>query len=72
MTLTLLERLRLDADLELELLSERSGVPVRTIRHLETGQVRRPQLKTLRPLARALDCKVSALAEDFRAERAAA
>lgn len=64
--MTLLERKRLDARLDREALSAKSGVPVRTIRELESGRVRTPKLDTLAPLADALDVAVSELALDFR------
>lgn len=64
--MTLLERLRLDARLDRFALSRKAGVPVRTIRELESGRVRTPKLETLAPLADALGVAVSELAIDFR------
>jgi transcriptional regulator with XRE-family HTH domain len=63
--MTLLEILRLDARLDRKQLADRSGVPVRTIRELESGRVRRPTQRTLGPLADVLDVPVSRLALDF-------
>jgi transcriptional regulator with XRE-family HTH domain/tetratricopeptide (TPR) repeat protein len=50
-----LRRLRLRAGLTQEALAERSGVSVSTIRGLETGRRRNPQLASVRQLATALD-----------------
>lgn len=66
MTLTLMERTRLDKRMSRVQLNQVSGVPVRTIRELESGRVKRPTQDTLEPLADALELSVSALAEDFR------
>lgn len=66
--MTLLERLRLDARLSRNELAIRTGVPVRTIRELESGRVRNPRLDTLGPLADVLPATVSALASDFRTQ----
>src|SRR5882757_5335792 len=48
-------RFRLRAGLTQEELAERSGVSTRTIRGLETGDRRNPQLASLRQLADAMD-----------------
>lgn len=46
-----LEELRLSAPLSREELSRETGVSYGTIRGLETGEIKRPQIKTLRALA---------------------
>ncbi|GAA2716514.1 MULTISPECIES: helix-turn-helix domain-containing protein [Streptomyces] len=51
---TLLRRLRRDAGMTQELLAERAGVGVRTIRGLETGERADPRVTTVRLLADAL------------------
>lgn len=52
---TVLRQLRLRAGLTQEELAERAGLSVRTIRGLETGTRRNPQLTSLRRLADAMD-----------------
>src|SRR4051812_40431612 len=52
---SVVRRLRLRAGLTQEELAERSGVSVRTIRGIETGSRRNPQLVSLVQLADALE-----------------
>ncbi|MFC0432673.1 helix-turn-helix domain-containing protein [Kutzneria buriramensis] len=52
-----IRRFRLRAGLTQEALAERSGVSISTIRGLETGKRRNPQLASVRQLAAALDLK---------------
>jgi transcriptional regulator with XRE-family HTH domain len=59
--MTRLEQLRIDRFLTPEQLAEQSGVPARTIRNLEAGEVGRPRLTTLRPLAEFFDVPPSEL-----------
>ncbi|WP_405965373.1 tetratricopeptide repeat protein [Streptomyces sp. NBC_00723] len=56
-------RLRLRAGLTQEALAERSGVSVSTIRGVETGKRRNPQLASVRQLAAALDLRPAELDE---------
>jgi transcriptional regulator with XRE-family HTH domain len=49
--MTRLEQLRVDALLSREELAERTGVSVRTLRHLEANPPRRPRIQTIKPLA---------------------
>lgn len=66
MTLTLMEKLRLDKRMSRDDLHSRSGVPLRTIRELESGRVKWPKQETVQPIADALRVKPSMLMEDFR------
>ncbi|MET8979966.1 tetratricopeptide repeat protein [Streptomyces sp. NPDC004539] len=52
-----IRRLRLGAGLTQEALAERSGVSVSTIRGMETGRRRNPQLASVRQLAAALELR---------------
>ncbi|HEY8981932.1 MAG TPA: helix-turn-helix domain-containing protein, partial [Streptomyces sp.] len=52
-----IRRLRLGAGLTQEALAERSGVSVSTIRGMETGRRRNPQLASVRRLAEALELR---------------
>ncbi|KAA2262708.1 helix-turn-helix domain-containing protein [Solihabitans fulvus] len=54
---TRLRQLRLEAGLTQEGMADRSGVSVRTIRGLETGQRAEPRMATVRRLADTLDLK---------------
>ncbi len=63
--MTLLEQMRLDAHLSRAHLAAETGVSERTIRELESGRVRRPQLDTLVPLATRFHMSVSDLAANF-------
>lgn len=63
--MTRLEQMRLDAGMTRVGLALRTGVPARTIRELETGNVRRPRLATLAPLAEQFDVPASELLADF-------
>lgn len=67
-----LRRFRLRAGLTQEALAERSGVSVRTIRGLETGNRRNPQRSSLRQLADALELSDGDRAELMSAEQASA
>jgi transcriptional regulator with XRE-family HTH domain len=58
-----IRRLRLRAGLTQEALAERSGVSVSTIRGMETGRRRNPQLASVRQLAAALDLRSAELDE---------
>ncbi|MGC0344232.1 ATP-binding protein [Streptomyces sp. SLBN-8D4] len=58
-----LRRLRLRVGLTQEVLAERSGVSVSTIRGLETGRRRNPQLASVRQLAAALELQPAELDE---------
>lgn len=62
---TLLERKRMGARMTIRDLAERSRVPARTIRELESGRVASPRDETLFPLADALDVDPVALKNDF-------
>jgi transcriptional regulator with XRE-family HTH domain len=59
----LLKQLRRETELTQEDLAERSGLSVRTIRRLETGESANPQLDTVRLLADALSLKPDARAQ---------
>ena len=50
----MLRRVRLQAQLTQEELSERSGVSVRTVRNLESGRLKTPRLSSVRALAKGL------------------
>ncbi|GAB3429083.1 helix-turn-helix domain-containing protein [Actinophytocola sediminis] len=54
---SLLRQLRRDAGLTQEILAERTGLAVRTIRRLESGESANPQLDTVRVLADGLGLK---------------
>lgn len=69
--MTLLEELRLRARLTRDDLATKSGVPVRTIRNLESGQVRNPADRTIFPLADALEVEPVELMQSFRQPQAA-
>jgi tetratricopeptide (TPR) repeat protein/transcriptional regulator with XRE-family HTH domain len=56
-----IRRFRLRAGLTQEALAERSGVSVSTIRGMETGKRRNPQLASVRQLAAALDLRPAEL-----------
>jgi transcriptional regulator with XRE-family HTH domain len=58
---TRLEQLRIDRYLTPEELAGETGVPARTIRNLESGDVERPRIRTLRPLAEFFDVPPSEL-----------
>lgn len=57
-----LRRLRFNADVDVEELSARTGVPVTTIYNLERGDIKHPRLKTVRPLAEFFDVPAGDLA----------
>lgn len=65
-------RFRLRAGLTQEALAERSGVSVSTIRGLETGKRRNPQLASMRQLAAACDLRPAELDELLAAAAGAA
>ncbi|MGW1271104.1 ATP-binding protein [Streptomyces sp. NPDC002491] len=69
---TTVRRFRLRAGLTQEALSERSGVSVSTIRGMETGKRRNPQLASVRQLASALDLRPVELEELLAAAAGAA
>ncbi|WP_079041112.1 MULTISPECIES: tetratricopeptide repeat protein [unclassified Streptomyces] len=69
---TTVRRFRLRAGLTQESLSERSGVSVSTIRGMETGKRRNPQLASVRQLACALDLRPAELDELLAAAAGAA
>jgi transcriptional regulator with XRE-family HTH domain len=63
--MTRLEQMRLDRGLTRAELAAQTGVPERTIRELETGNVRKPRLATLVPLAEFFAIAASELLSDF-------
>lgn len=65
-------RFRLRAGLTQEALAERSGISVSTIRGMETGKRRNPQLASVRQLAAALDLRPTELDELLAAAAGAA
>ncbi|MDQ0964296.1 tetratricopeptide (TPR) repeat protein/transcriptional regulator with XRE-family HTH domain [Streptomyces sp. B4I13] len=69
---TTVRRFRLRAGLTQEALSERSGVSVSTIRGMETGKRRNPQLASVRQLASALGLRPAELDELLTAAAGAA
>lgn len=58
---TLISQKRKQADMTIDELSERSGVPKGTLNKIISGTTRDPQLETVKAIARALGCTL----EDF-------
>ena len=59
-----LRKIRKQQNLTAKQLSEKSGVPVKTIYRIETGEVTDPKLSSLEPLIRTLNCSADELLFD--------
>jgi len=60
-----LRKVRKQQNLTAKQLSEKSGVPVKTIYRIETGEVKDPRLSSLEPLIKALNCSADELLFDI-------
>lgn len=59
-----LRKVRKQQKLTAKQLSEKSGVPVKTIYRIETGEVKDPRLSSLEPLIKTLNCSADELLFD--------
>jgi len=66
MGLERINEIRKQRGMTIEELSERSGIPVSTLKKISAGITTNPSLDTVKAIARALDCTLDDLADDSR------